>query len=302
MEAQVIRRARWKTAGRAVLWTVLVIVGARGVVSIFKSPVAHPSTSAHLAHVTPTMNPVSDGAKTEAVLFVQQWLTVNGKQTPQDWTKNLQSYITPSFAADMQKSMPVTWQVPKSVNGKKKPASVPDPNLSVVEANVWDSRWLKAGSEALVTVRTETSDHTLWYLSVPVVKVGGTWRVNHAPALLPHPQNPSADTGNPVMPTLSTQTSKQVQATLESFSRAWLTGDTNTAERYMVHPVPATNEMQSIGGQVKSVRFTTVSSDPLVVNTTVGVATHNMIMDFSYLVTMVKQNGQYFIQAIDSSN
>lgn len=304
-EAQVIRRARWKTAGRAVLWTVVVIVGVRGVVSIFKSPADHQAaSSAQPASATQetSVGSVSDGAKTEAVLFVQQWLTVNGKQMPQDWVKNLQSYVTPSFAADMQKNLPVTWQVPQSISKKVQKTPASTPNLSVVQEDVWDSRWLKPGIEALVTVRTETSDHTLWYLSVPVMKVGNTWRVNHAPALLPQPQSPTATSGNPVTPTLSPQTTKQVQGALDPFFRAWLTGDTNTADRYMLHPALTTNEMKLIGGQVKSVNFTPVTSQPFVVNAIVSVVTHNMTMNFSYLVTLVQQNGQYFIQSIGSSN
>ena len=308
-EAKVIRRARFQTAGRVILWTVVVIVGVRGVVSIFKGFTDHATATVQSASVTQTTtaSPVSDGAKTEAVLFVQQWLTVNGKEKPQDWVRNLQAYVTPSFAADMQKNLPVTWKVPTPTPKGKKPTpkNVPTPNLSVVQANVWASHWVNPGSEALVTVRTQTNDNTIWYLSVPVVKFGDTWRVSSAPALLPEPQTPISDSNsNSSVSTtvLSPQETQEVQAALNPFFRAWLTGDSNTADRYMVNPVPSTNEMQSIGGQVKNVSFTPVSSDPLVVNATVSVATHNMTMDFSYLVTLAQQHGQYFIQSIENNN
>jgi Conjugative transposon protein TcpC len=308
-EARVIRRARFQTAGRVLLWTVVVIVGVRGVVSIFKSS-DHATVSAQSASVTQTTatSPVTDGAKTEAVLFVQQWLTVHGNEKPQDWVNNLQPYVTPTFAADMQKNLPVTWQAPTPTpKGKQQPApkSVPTPNLSVVQANVWASHWVKPDNEALVTVRTQTNDNTLWYLSVPVVKFRDTWRVSSAPALLPQPQTPSPDanSNSSVSATVfSPQETQEVQAALDPFFRAWLTGDSNTADRYMVNPAPATNEMQSIGGQVKNVSFTPVSSDPLVVNAIVSVATHNMTMDFSYLVTLAQQHGQYFIQSIENNN
>jgi hypothetical protein len=308
-EARVIRRAQFQTAGRFILWTVVVIVGVRGVVSIFKSS-DHAAGGGQSTSVTQTTsnNPVSDGAKTEAVLFVQQWLTVNGKEKPQDWVNNLQPYVTPSFAAEMQKNLPVKWQAPSPTpKGKQQPApkSAPTPNLSVVQANVWASHWVKPGNEALVTVRTQTNDNAVWYLSVPVVKFGDTWRVSSTPALLPQPQTPSSNSdSDPFAPTtvLSTQEIQEVQAALDPFFRAWLTGDSNTADRYMVNPVLATNEMQSIGGQVQNVSFTPVRSDPLVVNATVSVATHNMTMDFSYLVTLAQQHGQYFIQSIENNN
>ena len=258
-EAKVIRRARIQTAGRVILWTVVVIVGVRGVVSIFKGSTDHATAAVQSASVTQTTtaSPVSDGAKTEAVLFVQQWLTVNGKEKPQDWVRNLQAYVTPSFAADMQKNLPVTWKVPTPTPKGKNPTpkTVPTPNLSAVQANVWASHWVKPGSEALVTVRTQTNDNTIWYLSVPVVKFGDTWRVSSAPALLPQPQTPSSDSNsNSSVSTtiLSPQETQEVQAALDPFFRAWLTGDSNTADRYMVNPEPPPMKCSPLVGKSKT--------------------------------------------------
>ena len=222
VETKVMWKARSRTVGRIVVWTALGVLCVRGVTSIFLN---HPTaTSQSPLQQTEAAQPASvvpDSAKTEAVLFVQQWLTVNGKEKPQDWVRNLQAYVTPSFAADMQKNLPVTWKVPTPTPKGKKPTpkNVPTPNLSVVQANVWASHWVNPGSEALVTVRTQTNDNTIWYLSVPVVKFGDTWRVSSAPALLPEPQTPISDSNsNSSVSTtvLSPQETQEVQAALES--------------------------------------------------------------------------------------
>ena len=288
---------RWMIwALRAVLWAVLIIIGFRGVVSIVASPAAPSSadTSGGSAPATGSDNGFPTGL---AEAFALQFGNV---------------YLNFSPATAAQRASNLTPFIPVGS----------DPQFG----------WNGAGtqllrSEQVASISVQDAHHAvvmllaqvnsgLIELGVPIYSTQGGLVVSAEPALLPGPPR-----ANP--PTASTATSDSaamnaLSGQLPGFFRAYASGDQQTLSRFLAPGAVVTGLSGAVtfgsisamevpsGGSTRAITVSVVWQ--VVGQSTVRPRARQSVsaapagLEMTYEMTVVQQNGTWYVKAIGPSD
>ncbi len=290
---------RWQGAGgrwfvwvsRAVLWAVLLIIGYRGVAAIVTEPKpATPAPPAADASATDGF-PVSL-AEAYALQFGQVYL-------------NFSPSTAAARATQLAEFLPAGADSQLGWNGA---GSVQLQSEQVAGIAVHDSQ------NAIVTLLARANGQ-LMELGVPVYSANGGLSISAEPSLLP----PPAHVVSPETPSGTTDpaTEAALNGQLPSFFQAYASGDPVTLSRFLAHGASVTG----LGGSVTygsisgidvppggATRHITVSVVWKIPGPATGSAKGSSVtkapagLEMTYQMTVVQQNGSWYVAAIGPSS
>jgi hypothetical protein len=283
---------RWFVwAARAVLWAVLLVIGYRGVTAIVTVPKpAAPVPSAAGASATDGF-PVSL-AEAYALQFGQVYL-------------NFSPSTAAARATQLAEFLPAGADSQLGWNGA---GSVQLQSEQVAAIAVHDSQ------HAIVTLLARANGQ-LMELGVPVYSANGGLSISAEPSLLP----PPAHVVSPETPSGTTDpaTEAALNGQLPSFFQAYASGDPVTLSRFLAHGASITG----LGGSVTygsisgidvppggATRHITVSVVWKIPGSAAGSAKGSSVtkapagLEMTYQMTVVQQNGSWYVAAIGPSS
>jgi hypothetical protein len=282
---------QWRGAGgrwavwalRVLLWIVLIIIAARGVVAIVlnqKSPSSSPSATSSPS-ASPNGFPV-DLAGAYALQFASVYLNFS-PATAGPRAQQLASFLPNGTDPSLG------W------NGAGSMSLESD---QVAGVDVQDAH------HAVVTLLARVNGH-LMELGVPIYAAGGGMVVSAEPAWLAAPPRvtPPAQPGGYSDPTAT----NALQAQLPAFFQAYASGDSGTMARFLVHGASVTG----LGGAVTfssiSALYVPAGGDTRQITVSVvwqipgRAGTAPAQLQMTYDMTVVSQNANWYVKSIRAS-
>lgn len=287
---------RWMIWGlRAVIWAVLIIIGFRGVVSIVSSPAPSSSgatSTSNAAAATDTGFP-TDLAEAFALQFGNVYL-------------NFSPATAAQRASDLTPFIPVGSDPQFGWNGA---------GTQLLQSEQVASISVQNAHHAMVMLLAQVNTGLI-ELAVPVYATGGGLVVSAEPALLPGPpranppQPSSAESDSTAMNALSGQ--------LPGFFRAYASGDQQTLSRFLAPGAVVTGLSGAVtfssisamqvpsGGTTRSITVSVVWQ--VVGQSTVRPRARQSVsaapagLEMTYQMTVVQQNGTWYVKAIGPSD
>lgn len=308
---------RLKQIGRIFLYIVLVIFLIRNVLDVVRQVTAS-NNNPVTTQQTVTSTEVPDTAKSVAQVFLENWYSADSSSDGTKRLANLQPLITQSlydyinaqndfFISASQNPIQQTTSTSNSTGATNVPNTNngQQPNnqtVSAKEVDVWQANWLdqKAG-QVKVTARLVTSDDETIFFSVPVVKSGNTWQVSALPALVPAPRGSGKEDDDPGIDISDKK--PQIQAVLDNFFPAWLSGNSVSIRLYMTSgkPIPSSNWLRTLHAQYEGVQdISPLSNNPLKLKVVIMIKDQNNVsMLLNYFITVEQKDGTWKIDSID---
>ena len=297
------RPAQWRGSGgrwlvwtfRAVLWVVLLIIGFRGVVAIVTASRQPAGNNASSANTTATGGGFPTGmAEAFALQFGNVYL-------------NFSPATAAQRASDLVPFIPVGSDPQFGWNGA---------GSQQLQSEQVASISVKNAHSAVVTLLAQVSSGLI-ELGVPIYTAQGGWVVSAEPALLPGPQRATPPSSSAAS---DPATSTALTAQLPGFFRAYASGDQEALGRFLAPGAVVTG----LGGTVTfgSISGMEVPSGGAVRRIAVSVAwqlasqstkargrhaQNSSVNDASaglkmtYQMTVVRQHGSWYVQAIGPS-
>ncbi len=292
---------RWRGAGgrwliwafRAVAWAVLLVIGYRGVVAI----VTPPRTASPVAG-TAGSGSVQGFPVRMAEAYAQQFADVYLNFSPATAAaraRQLAAFLPPG--SDSQ----LGW------NGQ---GTVQLQSEQVAGIAVQDSQ------HAIVTLLVRASGN-LMELGVPIYAVDGAVAISAEPSLLPPPPRVSPPAAQ--SPASDPETAAALGRQLPAFFRAYASGDPVTLGRFLAHGATVTGLGGTVtyaaisgiqvppGGTTRHIRVSVIwhlasqGAAPSQSPARSPVSTSSAGLEMTYEMTVVQQNGSWYVAAIGAS-
>ena len=297
------RPAQWRGSGgrwlvwtfRAVLWVVLLIIGFRGVVAIVTASRQPAGNNASSGNTTATGGGFPTGmAEAFALQFGNVYL-------------NFSPATAAQRASDLVPFIPVGSDPQFGWNGA---------GSQQLQSEQVASISVKNAHSAVVTLLAQVSNGLI-ELGVPIYTTQGGWVVSAEPALLPGPQRATPPSSSAAS---DPATSTALTAQLPGFFRAYASGDQEALGRFLapgavVAGLGGTVTFGSIsgmevpsGGAVRRIAVSVVwqlasqstkARGRHAQNSSVNDASAGLKM--TYQMTVVRQHGSWYVQAIGPS-
>lgn len=280
---------RWLVwAGRVVVWTVIVLIGYRGVLAIVSGPGSAERTASPRAPSGRTTHYPVAAAEAYALEFGNVYLN-----------------FSPAFAAARSKALaaflPSGADPQLGWNGAGTQRLL-DEQVAGIAVNT--------ASVAVVTLLARLDNGGLVELGVPVFASGGAMTVSGAPALLPGPRKAVLSSAKPA--TADRPTEATLQRQLAAFFTAYAGGDEATLARFLVPGVRIAALRGEVGfGAIDSVHVP-VGGSTRVISVTVtwqfparsaagSDAGAAAALQMAYQMTVEKRGGSWYVRSIGPS-
>lgn len=271
-----------KTVGYTILWLGIILFATRQSILTFKETQPQPKQQVQVASVA---EDVPDAAKTTARKFLIHWLYTKGDENPSEKIERMEKYMTSGLEDRLKqnKSLLITLE-----SGEKK-------GIQANSIDLWQADWKVKGSRGVITYNVVMQDGRNLYVKVPVVK-SGTWLVDGLPALVPEPKRKE----KPEQESIAVPDPKKIEAVVDGFFSAWLSGKTEAISRYSKADIPTSDMLEKLQGQYQEVSVEGLSEKPFKVQATVKIQdVYGQTYSLEYRLTMEKSDNQWFITGME---